>query len=220
MVSRHLLIPFIVLTVGCGQQSSSVKKKSGVRLQAMSSQLPIQSIIAKYNQLSEGSYDDISIDTASIQLLREREVPEASDFSCYRFIILNPAHYEYNLGHIKCLALVWQSDTNDIRLLLPENYAKSSVDFFQPYLNVSVLDKKDYCKKLSDLINYFTTFQTKEVRYDYLEEDSGIMVLSRSSVQSYDVATRRDITLVQTDSIRFAFSGDTLKSFSKFSHPG
>jgi len=219
MVRHKLLIPFVFFVVSCGHTNHSGDAKNIKEQKSSVNQFPIQKKISKYNELLEikDSYSNISIDTATIKLMTENEISVLDNFEFYRFIIFNGGHYEYNNGQIICLALVSKSDTNDIRILFPKDYTKSSLNFYDPYLNGKVSHKKDYCTKLSNLINYYTTYQTKNVEYSYLDNHNLLTVISKYTVQSHDIVTKKNISFLQADSVQFAFSGDTLKSFLRVS---
>jgi hypothetical protein len=219
MVRHKLLIPFVFFVVSCGQTNHSGDKKNVNEQKSSANQFPIQKAIAKYNELLEikDSYSNISIDTATIKLLSENKILLLDNFEFYRFTIFNGGHYEYNNGQIICLGLVSKSDTNDIRILFPKDYAKSSLNFYDPYLNGKVSDKKDYCTKLSNLINYYTTYQTKNIEYSYLDNNNLLTVISKHTVQSYDIVTKKNISFLEADKVQFTFSGDTLKSFLRVS---
>ena len=210
-------MPFLILIISCSQTNHSDDNKIVNEQRSSAIQFPIQKAIAKYNELLEikDSYSNISVDTATIKLLTENEILGLDNFEFYRFTIFNGGHYEYNNGQIICLGLVAKSDTNDIRILFPKDYAKSSLNFYDPYLNGKVSNKQDYCTKLSNLLNYYTTYQTKNIEYSYLDNNNLLTVISKHKVQSYDIVNKKNISFLQEDTVQFTFSGDTLKSFFK-----
>lgn len=215
MISRNLIAAFIILIVSCSQTIPSGDKKIANEKASLTNQFPIQKAIATYNELLEikSNYNYISIDTASIKLLTENKIAGLDNFEIYRFVIFNGAHYEYNSGQIICIGLVSKSDANDIRILLPKDYAKSSSNFFDPFLNRKVSDKKDYCTKLSNLINNYAAYPPKDIKYSYLDDNNLLTVISKHTVQSYDITTKTNVSFLQADTVQFTFSGDIVKSF-------
>jgi hypothetical protein len=215
MVRQNLVAAFLISIISCSQTNHSSEKNIVNEKVSLNHQFPIQKAIAKYNELLEikGSYNYISVDTASIKLLTENEVASLDNFECYRFAIFNGAHYEYNSGQIICIGLVSKTDTNDIRILFPKNYANSSLNFYDPFLNNKVSNKKDYCTKLSDLINYYTTYQTKNIEYSYLDNNNLLTVISKHKVQPYNLIDKKLKPYIQSDTVQFTFSGEILKTF-------
>jgi len=216
MFRQKLLVSFLILTISCTQTNRSSIKKNINKERSSRNQFPTQKTITKYNELLgiKESYNNVTIDTATVKLLSESEMAGLDNFELYRFTIFNGSHYEYNNGQIACLGLVSKSDTNDIRILFPKDYAESSLNFYEPYLNDIVSNKKEYCTKLSNLINYYTTYQTKNIEYSYLDKDKLLTIISKHNVQPYDILNKKNVSFIQADTVQFTFNGDTLKSIS------
>ncbi|MFT3682150.1 MAG: hypothetical protein QM791_17885 [Ferruginibacter sp.] len=219
IVRQNLLVGFLISLLSCGQTNKFDDKDTVNHKITSTNQFPFQKAKDKYNELLDikGSYNYISVDTASIKLLTENEITGLDNFDCYRFTIFNGAHYEYNSGQIICIGLVSKSDTNDLRILFPKDYTKSSLNFYDPFLNSKISDRKNYCTKLSNLINYFTSYQIKNIEYSYLDANNLLTVISKHTVQTYDIVSKKNTSFLQSDTIQFIFSGDTLKSFLQVS---
>ncbi len=69
----------------------------------------------------------------------------------YFVIIQNGSHWEYNNGSIQTVAAVSTIDSNDIRLLLPQDYAKSSTNFFDLFYGKTIKNKEKICESISNL---------------------------------------------------------------------
>ena len=178
-------------------------------------QLPIQETLLKYKEFLNDNNDYIKIDSSSIKLIDEKEIFSLDSFELFRVNIFNGAHYEYNNGQIICLALVSKFDSTDIRILFPKSYTSNSSNFFDPYLDKFVSNKNEYCSKLSNLINYNITYQTKNIQYKYLDSSNTLSVISNYELEYHDLLNNTNHTSIEADTIKFYFISDTLKSFSK-----
>lgn len=70
----------------------------------------------------------------------------------YFSIIQSPSDYEYDLGSIQTISAISTVDDNDVRLLLPFDYCKSSSNFFNLFYGKVVNgNKEEVCKSISDL---------------------------------------------------------------------
>lgn len=83
------------------------------------------------------------VDSSFIELLPN------TDF--YFLIIQNGSHWEYNNGRIQTVAAVSRTGSNDVRLLLPQSYAKSSTNFFNLFYGKTIKNKEKMCKSVSNL---------------------------------------------------------------------
>lgn len=218
---RNTLFALLILILGCHQKGD---KKNAIQMERSpvitntapekaTGKFSVERTIRKCCELlemSDAGY--VSIDPSSVTWLKTNG---PDHFNLYRFTLFNGAHYEYNNGHIVCLELVSLSDNNDIRILFPEHYAESSSDFYEPYLNSIVANKKDYCRNMSDISNYLIAYPDQKIKYRYLMEKDQLVVISTHTGHAYDILKKKKTSFIASDTVQFIFRKDTLKSFSK-----
>ncbi|MBL7766448.1 MAG: hypothetical protein JNJ58_10165 [Chitinophagaceae bacterium] len=151
---------FLLMIVSAGLLLASWKSKD---------QFPKAKVIRAYAQLlSDTSTDrDVSMKIAEItpiiDSIIEKSIPE---FTFYFLTIYNGFHYEYNSGKIKTVVAISTIDSNDIRLLLPNDYAESSSNFLNLFYGKKIKNKENLCRFISGLfLKMYTSFDcNKEFR--------------------------------------------------------
>lgn len=76
----------------------------------------------------------------------------------YSVIIENFSHYEYNMGEIKAIVAISKLQRNDVRLLLPLDYSKSSDNFMNLFYKTEINIAKD--SLFHSIINMFISTYT------------------------------------------------------------
>ena len=121
---------------------------------ASNDKFPTDKVKWTFNQLLSNKTETNfgSIDIKAITPIADSTLIELlPKIDFYFLIIQNGTDWEYNNGSIQTVAAVSKTDINDIRLLLPQDYAKSSINFFNHFYGKTFKSKEIICKSISNL---------------------------------------------------------------------
>ncbi len=117
--------------------------------------LSTANIILVFENLVDNSSTKIpgTISVSNVTPLVDNNLKELLPNTTFYYLNINNASsFEYNNGNIQTIAAISTTESNDIRLLLPQSYAKSSANFFNLFFNKPIKHKANCCKSIANLL--------------------------------------------------------------------
>ena len=123
----------------------------------------------------------------------------------WRLTIYNLSQWDF--GPIPAVVAFSKLDSNDVRILLPFEYAESSKNFFDLFYNVSIKEKDNCCRAITNIFlktRSFSGFCNKELHQlnQMSESTNGQYIVTTSWHQKCKEPVGLDIYREYTDSVK------------------